>query len=350
MDIFPLTVFFHLFRPEVLRWPEEQGRVSLRLENLSRENQLAQGMAHDAMVDVEATLALARVLASEKEMWAYLLAGFDKKSDGLRLEKLPEAFRSPLGIHPYGLLCGPEMRSTSGYQAPVLGLGRSAAYTNQTLWLRLDGETLQDTNPLHPEATTSVVRKRNGESPFILPPATRFWEKMGREKQQLAEENMAWLRSRPDVLKSLCSYYRNYRYPDIEGLDPDAALYQNGFLSKAEEALCRRFHGEGVKEKAAMLTEFPPSLQVLAARLLYRNGLDNDNAMVREAGAAQREYLLESQQDRIPRDWRGEPRRTVPMVLQEITGLREKGGLDAEQMQLLDSLEGDLRRRFSCAV
>lgn len=346
MDIFPLTVFFHLFRPEVLRWPEVEGRVSLKLENLSRENHLAEGMAHDAMVDVEATLALSRMLVSEKEMWAYLLAGFDKKSDGLRLEKLPEAFRSSLGIHPYGLLCGPEMRSRSGYLAPVLGLGRSVPYGNQTLWLRLDGEDLQKTDPLNPEATSFVVRKRNGESPFILPPAARFWEKPGEEKRQLAEENMGWLKSRPDVLEALGHYYRNYRYPDIEGLDPDAALYQNGFPSKAEELLCRRFHGGDTPEKVAMLTEFPPSLRVLAARLLYRNGLGEENALVREVAAAQIQNLLIQEEERIPRDWRGNPRRTAASVVKEIAELREQGGLDAEQMQLLNVLEKDVQRRF----
>src|SRR3972149_2565554 len=60
MDIFPMTVMFYLFKNGVIQWPNKEGKLSLKLEELIKANQLAHGRAHDAMVDVEATLALAR--------------------------------------------------------------------------------------------------------------------------------------------------------------------------------------------------------------------------------------------------------------------------------------------------
>ncbi|TWI68922.1 exodeoxyribonuclease I subunit C [Desulfobotulus alkaliphilus] len=347
MDVFPLTIFYHLFRPEVLNWPELDGRVSLKLENLNRENGLASGMAHDAMVDVEATLALAKILASEKEMWEYLVAGFDKKKDGLRLDQLPEAFQSSLGIHSYGVLTGSEPGSKNGYQAPVLGLGQSIPYSNQSLWLRLDTEDLQKTDPENPEATSFVIRKRSGEPPFVLPPASRFWERLGDEKNRLAEENMAWLRSRPDVLASIGKYHRQYRYPDIEGIDPDAALYQKGFLSKAEQIQCSDFHTMDLAGKLAFLPEISMDLRTLAARLLFRNGLGEQHPLVEEAGRQQMASLTAGAGESLPKDWRGGGRRTVYHVFDEIKEIRAEGRLDEEQIQLLHALEEDMKKRFS---
>ncbi|MCW7755205.1 exonuclease domain-containing protein [Desulfobotulus sp. H1] len=347
MDVFPLTVFFLLFRPEVLRWPERGGRVSLKLENLIRENKLAEGMAHDAMVDVEATLALARILAMEKDMWEYLIAGFDKKKDGIRMDQLPEAFQSGMGIHPHGILAGPDAGSANGYLAPVLGLGRSLVYGNQTLWLRLDDERLPSLDPAEPEKHTFVIRKKNGESPFILPPAARFWDRLSDEKKKVSAGNLAWLQSKPELVEDLAIYYREYRYPEISGLDPDASLYQKGFFSRSEEALCRRFHMLPPAKKSEMISDFPPALQTLAARILFRNGMDENHPLVRTMLSRQIEYLRSDNITERLRDWRGEPRRTAADVLQEIGVLREQGGLDAEQIDLLESLETDLHRHVS---
>ena len=50
-------------RPEGIEWPQQaEGGASFRLEHLSRANGLAHDAAHDALSDVRATLALARLL------------------------------------------------------------------------------------------------------------------------------------------------------------------------------------------------------------------------------------------------------------------------------------------------
>lgn len=62
-DILDLVRAVHAFRPSVMRWPTgEDGQVSFRLEHLAEANGLPKMRAHDALSDVETTIALARLL------------------------------------------------------------------------------------------------------------------------------------------------------------------------------------------------------------------------------------------------------------------------------------------------
>jgi len=54
-------------RPEGIEWPQhEDGRASFKLEHLTRANGLAHEAAHDALSDVRATIALARLLRARQ--------------------------------------------------------------------------------------------------------------------------------------------------------------------------------------------------------------------------------------------------------------------------------------------
>ncbi len=54
-------------RPDGIEWPlDEGGRVSFKLERLTQANALAHGSAHDALSDVKATVALARLLRTRQ--------------------------------------------------------------------------------------------------------------------------------------------------------------------------------------------------------------------------------------------------------------------------------------------
>src|SRR3989344_8843941 len=87
MDIYPIIVLYHLFKPDILQWPtKKDGSVSLKLENINAANQLAEGSAHHAMVDVEVTLALTRKLFQDKTMWDFSTQYFQKKIDEDRIK------------------------------------------------------------------------------------------------------------------------------------------------------------------------------------------------------------------------------------------------------------------------
>ncbi|MBX9753206.1 MAG: exodeoxyribonuclease I [Pseudomonadaceae bacterium] len=69
-DLIDLVRTAYALRPEGFNWPEEDGRVSLKLERLTKENGIEHAQAHDALSDVRATIALAR-LVREKQPKLY---------------------------------------------------------------------------------------------------------------------------------------------------------------------------------------------------------------------------------------------------------------------------------------
>ena len=64
----------HALRPEGIEWPLQDGYVSLRLELLTQANGIDHGQAHDALADVRATIAMARLLRrAQPRLYDYLL-------------------------------------------------------------------------------------------------------------------------------------------------------------------------------------------------------------------------------------------------------------------------------------
>ena len=61
-DLLDVVRMAHALRPEGIEWPQVDGRPSFRLELLTRANGIAHEAAHDALSDVRATIALARLL------------------------------------------------------------------------------------------------------------------------------------------------------------------------------------------------------------------------------------------------------------------------------------------------
>ena len=75
-DLLDVVRAAHALRPEGMEWPlGEGGLPSFKLERLSAANGLAHTQAHDALSDVRATLALARLLRERQpKLFAFCLA------------------------------------------------------------------------------------------------------------------------------------------------------------------------------------------------------------------------------------------------------------------------------------
>ena len=74
-DLFVLIYSLYAFFPEALVWPKKpDGRVSMRLEELSKANHIQHSHAHDACSDAEATMMLAELIAKKQpKIWNYAL-------------------------------------------------------------------------------------------------------------------------------------------------------------------------------------------------------------------------------------------------------------------------------------
>jgi exodeoxyribonuclease-1 len=347
VDLLPIAVMFWLYKRDVITWPWIHSKPSLKLEHIREANQLASGPAHDASVDVAATVELARRFLKKRKMWNYLMGYFEKETDAHRIADIPATFQSALGEHRKALMVSSEFGPGQMYQIPVLSIGKSIPYPNQTLWLRLDLPELRKTRPDAIDEFTWVVRKRYGEPGILLPPNRRYLKFLGEGRKAVVAENLNWLQSNPSKLQRIVNYHREYRYPFIPNLDPDAALYQIGFFSRSDEKLFRQFHAAPLDEKENIARRFKSrDARMLAVRLLCRNypqRISPDSAGEFEA------YLLRinpAREDEAIVDYRGEPRMTPSAALAEIRHLKKSGELDDHQMRLLDDLQNYIRNNF----
>jgi exodeoxyribonuclease-1 len=80
-DLIDALRLAHALRPEGIAWPtREDGTTSFKLEHLTAANGIDHGQAHDALADVRATIALARLLRrAQPKLFDYALALREKR-------------------------------------------------------------------------------------------------------------------------------------------------------------------------------------------------------------------------------------------------------------------------------
>lgn len=308
MDIYPLTLMYFLFQDAVLNWPEVNGRVSLKLENLNAANGLFDGKAHDALSDVEMTLELARRLARQETVWSWLQGYFQKTTDLKRIQSLQ---------HEPALLIRSRLGTEDRFQCPVLFLGEHRHYRNQLMWLRLDSPRLRETTPETIANTAPAFRKKPGEPDFLLPFTPKYARHLSAERIERTEQNRQWLQNNPSLLEAIRTYHREWKWPILENTDTEARLYINGFMTPVEEKFSKQFHATPHTEKAALTEKAPSDLtHILGTRILAKN--------FPELLSPSLKSLYESfRSGDVPVDYQGNKRLTRPEALAAVATLRE---------------------------
>ena len=87
-DIIDMVRATYALRPEGIEWPlREDGLPSFRLEDLTRANGISHESAHDALSDVHATIALAKLIRERQpRLYDYVLNNRDKRSAQAHLD------------------------------------------------------------------------------------------------------------------------------------------------------------------------------------------------------------------------------------------------------------------------
>ncbi|MFO2462581.1 exodeoxyribonuclease I [Pseudomonas sp. 15FMM2] len=87
-DLIDVVRTAYALRPEGIVWPEQDGRVTLKLERLTAANRIDHGQAHDALSDVRATIALARLIRDRQPKlyhWLFQQRSKQRVMDQIRL-------------------------------------------------------------------------------------------------------------------------------------------------------------------------------------------------------------------------------------------------------------------------
>ena len=308
MDLLPVTTLFKVFCDHVLEWPIlADGRPSLKLELLSQKNAfMTSGRAHEAMNDVEAVIELARIFSRQRDIWEYALAFFNKTKDAVRINSIEKEYRVGDSDFRICLMVSSSFGPKNNYIAPVIHVGESVPYKNQSLWIRLDREEgfeLEEGGEANETQMFDlfVIRKRPGDQLIVLPWLDRFKPKMTPRAQTAFARNIKKLQSHPDPFLKTIHYHQEYRYPLIPEIDLDAALYQSGFFSSSEKKEISRFHGSEDKNKAAACEIFVNvRVREMANRILLRN-FEDHSSIVRNKEYTDhlRRLLSQSSEDQI---------------------------------------------------
>lgn len=87
-DLIDVVRAAYALRPQGIVWPEDDGRVTLKLERLTAANGIDHGHAHEALSDVRATIALARLIREKQPKlydWLFQLRSKQRVMDQIRL-------------------------------------------------------------------------------------------------------------------------------------------------------------------------------------------------------------------------------------------------------------------------
>jgi len=87
-DIIDTVRLTRALRPEGINWPEQNGRPSIRLELLTAANNIKHEAAHDAMSDVYATIAVAKLIRENQPRLYKYIYGMRKKTEVSKLINL----------------------------------------------------------------------------------------------------------------------------------------------------------------------------------------------------------------------------------------------------------------------
>lgn len=331
-DLYPITALYYLFHPNLLTWPMRDNKISLKLDGLNACNQLSKGAAHTAIVDIEATIALAKKFMQHSDTWQYALGYFDKEKESERIQKLPLLLDKK-----YALLVDGIFGADQNFCAPILRLDTHYHYKNQTCWLRLDTENLSRSTLDDFIQHTWVINKKSAEPGFLLPLNEKYLPKLTTEKKQLLENNLAWLKNNSPVLSAITKHYCDFTYPKYSDIAPEAALY-NQFWNNEQQQQSQQFHRAPDKKKSEIIDRIThPLLKTLAIHALGRC----DIALLSDEQREDLESYWEKCNKHPERiiDYKGKQKFSLKQALDEIQTLKNDTKLDSEQCDLLQALE-----------
>ena len=245
-DMLDVVRMTRALRPEGIVWPiDAKGNPTNRLELLTKENGIDHTKAHDALSDVEALIAVAKLIkAKQPQLFSYLLNMRDKK----QVQQVVNLDSK----QPFVYVSG---RYDAVYQKATVAFPLAPAPNRNVLVydLRHDPTPLFE---LSEEALKELLfaswddRKKDGfipvpvkvlqynQCPAIAPlgvlEADDGWEQISLSLEMI-EKHKAILLSRPDFAEKLRSAFES-RAPFEQPSDPEAALY-NGFINDPKDKL-----------------------------------------------------------------------------------------------------------------
>ncbi len=300
-DLINLARMCYALRPDGIEWPlVEPGadaggdeteaatanpRPSFRLEDLARANDIAHTEAHDALSDVHATIALARLIRSvQPKLFEWSLAMRDKP----RARDLLDPESGAPVVHTSGRIA-----ASRGCTTLVLPLVKHPVNDKAVIVFDLmgdaealvecDGDAIRDRvfTPAAdlPEGVERLPLKavKWNAVPMLAPAGVLKGvdlERIGLDPDR-CKRNAALLKKHKHTVHRAVQEAFHVEYDDRE-TDPDLALYGGGFFDDADRRLMRAVHDCTPRELAEKEWRFrDPRLPRMLLRYRARNWPDS---------------------------------------------------------------------------
>lgn len=283
-DLLDLVRMTHALRPEGIVWPEreagrEVGIVSFRLESLTAANGIEHSGAHDALVDVRATIAMAKLIKEKQPRLFDYYFSFRQKTKAAELLNLQT---QKTVLHVSGMI-----PAEMGCVSPIVPLMQHPVNKNEFVCFDLRQDPKQLLDATVDEIATSLYTPNKDKTddaprlalkgvlinkcPALAPISTltdELAEKWGIDWQQV-EQNKQALLADTTLINRLEELYS--QSPERDPLDADTALY-SGFINSADRKLCNFVTNQSADRLAAENVAFSdPRLQTLLFRYRARN-------------------------------------------------------------------------------
>jgi exodeoxyribonuclease-1 len=280
-DIIDLARACYALRPEGINWPlNEEGTPSFKLQDLTKANDIQHQGAHDAMSDVYATIAVAKLIKERQpKLFDYLFTLRNKRKV---LEQIDYKKLTPL-VH-----ISSKFPSVHGCCSWIVPVGMHPSNKNAVIILNL----ALDPSPLFTLSADEIREKlytpnamleeneqrlpikllHINKCPVLAPAktlSTENAERLGIDRQ-LCLENLQKIKANPHIIDKLQQVY--VQTDRLTSLDPEHALYSGGFFSSTDKELMNQIVNSDVKGLTELYLPFEDErLNILLFRYRARN-------------------------------------------------------------------------------
>jgi exodeoxyribonuclease I len=243
-DIIDMLRVTYALRPQGIEWPKrEDGLPSFKLEHLAAANGIGHASAHDALSDVEATIAVAKLVKDRQpKLFDHVLGLRSKQSVAAMLDVSSMApvlhVSGKFGAqrNSIGLVAPVALHPTNKAEVICVDLSRDPAELAD-LTAEQIGEYLFCARDELPEAVSRPALKniRTNRCPIVLTP--KLLDDAAAERLQIDRkvcfDHAESLKKIPGLREKLQQVFADRNFPAQS--DPDRMLYSGGFFSSADK-------------------------------------------------------------------------------------------------------------------
>ena len=306
-DILDVVRMTRALRPEGIRWPvDDKGNPTNRLELLTKENGVDHYKAHDALSDVMATIAVAKLInETQPNLFQYLLKLRDKR-EVMKLVNLDD--KKPF-VYTSGRYDSEHDKTTVAFPLTIGKNGTVVVYDlryDPTPFVGLSPKDLADRlyAPREDRQKDDFVKLPVKELQYNRAPAVAplgvleqggGWERIHLDKATV-EAHRKVLLSAPHFAENIRALFEKKKdYPAAK--DPEAQLY-DGFVNDRDRVRIESVRNASERE----LVDFHPSFddERLAPLLLHYKARNYPRSLSEEEATQWETWRSEHLQTRLP--------------------------------------------------